>query len=225
MAIKVLLFASLTDLLGCDEVSLDLNEETTVSTALAALEESYPDLKRYQRRFRVAVNHEFCEDDDRVAPGDEMALIPPVSGGAGAHLRAAVRSTPLDMKAITDEVRRNDCGAVITFMGTVRDLTGSQVTDKLEYSAYLEMAEKKLWEVCREAADRWRLGGAVVEHRTGELFPGDIAVVAACSAPHRDDAFEAGRFLIDATKERVPLWKKEFGPDGEIWVEPDDESK
>jgi molybdopterin synthase catalytic subunit len=110
---------------------------------------------------------------------------------------------------------------VVSFLGTVRELTGEQVTQRLEYSAYREMAQKELLSICREAARRWSLGGAVVEHRIGTLSPGEIAVVACCSAPHRKEAFEAARFLIDTTKEKVPLWKKEIGPDGVAWIEGD----
>lgn len=217
---KVLLFASLTDLMGADEIELALESPCTVAEFLERLESAHPQLKRYQRRFRVALNQEFVQGHDRVGPGDEVALIPPVSGGSGPYLRSAIRHEPIDLTALTKEVMRKDCGAVVTFMGTVRDLTGEQVTLKLEYSAYREMAEKKLLEICEQALERWSLGAVVVEHRVGELLPGDIAVIVACSSPHRKDAFEAARFLIDATKEQVPLWKKEFGPEGEFWPEP-----
>jgi molybdopterin converting factor subunit 1 len=219
MPTKVLFFASLTDLVGTDEIDMELAEPLTVVQLVDQLEAGHPGLKKFQRRFRVAVNQEFVDDDFQVTPGDEVALIPPVSGGEGARVRAAVTAEAIDVAALTREVMRNDCGAVVTFLGTVRDITGEQVTHKLEYSAYLEMAQKKLEEICRTAAERFSLGAAVVEHRVGELQPGDIAVMAACSAPHRKEAFEGGRYLIDTTKEHVPLWKKEFGPDGESWVE------
>lgn len=219
MSIKVLFFASLTDLLGTDEIELALDAPTPVGALVDKLEGRHPALKKFQRRFRVAVNQEFVDDEFQVTPGDEVALIPPVSGGEGARIRAAVTERTIDVAALTEEVMRNDCGAVVTFLGTVRDITGDQVTHKLEYSAYLKMAHKKLEEICRQAADRYNLGAAVVEHRVGELEPGEIAVMVACSAPHRKEAFEAGRFLIDTTKEQVPLWKKEFGPNGELWVE------
>lgn len=219
MSTKILLFASLTDLFETGEIELELESPTSVDRLVEMLEQNHPRLKEFERRFRVAVNQEFVSDDFLVSPGDEVALIPPVSGGGGAIVRAAITSKPIDVAALTDEVRRNDCGAVVTFLGTVRDITGDQVTDKLEYTAYLEMAQKKLEQICRAAVQKFSLGAAVVEHRIGELQPGDIAVMAACSAPHRKEAFEGGRFLIDTTKAEVPLWKKEFGPDGESWVE------
>lgn len=216
---RILMFASLTDLVGADEVEIELAEATPVHHLVESLEKRYPDMAKLQRSFRVAVNQEFVSDDFEVSPGDEVALIPPVSGGQGPIVRARITSEAIDVAALTQEVMRKDCGAVVTFLGTVRDLTGEQVTHKLEYTAYLEMAEKKLLEICRAAAETYSLGAAVVEHRIGELQPGEIAVMAACSAPHRKEAFEGGRYLIDTTKAEVPLWKKEFGPDGESWVE------
>lgn len=216
---KVLFFASLTDLVGTDEATVDHREELTVSQFLERVEDQHPRLVEFQRRFRVALNEEFVGNDAVVKPGAEVALIPPVSGGEHPHIRVAVSSQPLDMTALTEEVRHPSCGAVVTFLGTVRELTGEVVTDKLQYTAYEAMACKEMEKICVEAVERYRLGGAVVEHRVGELQPGDIAVIAACSSGHRQEAFEACRFLIDTTKERVPIWKKEFGPDGESWVE------
>lgn len=221
MTTTVLFFASLSDIVGSPEIQLDLQQELSVSQLLDRLEVEHPELKRFERRYRVALDQEFVELDSMVTPGAEVALIPAVSGGAQAHIRAAISRTPLSVQKLTEEVMRSDCGAVVTFTGVVRDLTGEQVTDKLEYSAYEAMAQKQLLGICSEAVERWSLGGAVVEHRVGELGPLEIAVVAVCSAPHRKAAFEAARFLIDTTKERVPLWKKEFGPDGTAWIEGD----
>ncbi|MFA7479841.1 MAG: molybdopterin converting factor subunit 1 [Vulcanimicrobiota bacterium] len=216
---RILMFASLVDLMGTDELELSFDRSLKVSELVETLEKRHPELKKFQRRFRVAVNHDFVEDHFEIAPGDEVALIPPVSGGAGATIRAAITAEPIDVAALTNEVRRTDCGAVVSFLGTVRDLTGEQVTEKLEYSAYREMAQKKLEQICRDAAERFSLGAAVAEHRVGELQPGEIAVMVACSSPHRREAFEAGRYLIDTIKAEVPLWKKEFGPHGKSWVE------
>lgn len=219
--VTVLFFASLRDLVGEDERRLDIPPDTTVAGFLELLESDFPELKRFKRKFRVAMNEEFVTDDTIVKDGSELALIPPVSGGAGVHVRASVSREVLDIAKLAEEVTRPHCGAVVTFSGVVRDLTGDQVTEKLQYSAYESMASKELLAICQEAADKWPLGAAVVEHRVGELAPGELAVVVACSSPHRTEAFEAARFLIDTTKERVPLWKKEFGPDGTAWIEGD----
>ncbi len=221
MTIKLLLFASLADLLGFDEAELEVPEGLDRCGLVEHLEEAFPTLARFERRYRVAFNQEFVGPDESLPDGAEVALIPPVSGGSGPRLHSAVRESPLAVDPALETVRRTHCGAVVLFLGTVRDLTGSERTEKLEYSAYRGMAESELARLVQEASERWELGGAWLEHRVGELDPGEIAVVVAVSAPHRDAAFEAGRFLIDTAKERVPLWKKEFGSDGAVWIEGD----
>ena len=124
----------------------------------------------------------------------------------------------IDYHALTEQVRRGDCGAVVTFLGTVRDLTGERVTVALDYEAYPAMAEKKLAEIGGEAASRWPGAQVAIVHRVGELLPGDLAVVIAASAPHRKEAFRACEHAIDRLKEDVPIWKKEQFRDGEVWV-------
>lgn len=215
---KVLFFAALGEAVGTEEADVDLTEEVSVERLVEMVEAEYPNLARFDRTYRVAVNQVFATAEQPVRPGDEVALIPPVSGGNQPSVRAAVTEQPLDMAALTAEVMSRHCGAVVTFMGTVRDITGELVTEHLHYAAYREMAEKELLAICYETVEKFGLGGAVVEHRIGELRPGDIAVVACCSAGHRAEAFEGARYLIDTTKERVPIWKKEFGPDGSSWV-------
>lgn len=118
-------------------------------------------------------------------------------------------------------VRKNDCGAVVLFLGTVRDRTGTKLTERLDYSAYRVMAQKELSRISQEASQRWGLGAIVLKHRLGLVEPGEVAVIVAVSSAHRQAAFEAARFLIDETKARVPLWKKEYGPDGTAWIEGD----
>ncbi len=128
---------------------------------------------------------------------------------------------PIDHAALTEQVRRNDCGAVVTFLGTVRDLTGDRVTVALDYEGYPDMAEKKLAEIEAETRERWPVGEIVLEHRLGRLEVGDISVAVAVSCPHRAQAFEACRHAIDRLKELVPIWKKENWADGSTeWVHP-----
>lgn len=222
MTVTVLYFASLTDLMGCQEQTMELPDGATVEDLLSLLERQTPALRTFQRRFRVAQNQEFVPLETPLVNRAELALIPPVSGGASPEFEVAISSQTLSPERALNFVRRTDCGAVVTFLGTVRDLTGEQVTERLDYSAYQAMAEKELETICAEAAERFApLGALHVSHRIGSLAPGEIAVVVAVSAPHRAGAFEAARYLIDATKERVPLWKKEIGPNGEAWVEGD----
>ena len=130
------------------------------------------------------------------------------------------RST-IDDHALTQLVRRNHCGAVVTFLGTVRDLTDSKVTTHLEYEAYPEMAEKTLAEIEAETRERWPIGEIAIEHRLGRMEIGEISVVVAVSCPHRVDAFEACKYAMNRVKETVPIWKKENWSDGTTeWVHP-----
>jgi molybdopterin synthase catalytic subunit len=122
---------------------------------------------------------------------------------------------------MTEQVRRSDCGAVVLFLGTVRDLTGERITVALEYEAYTAMAEKKMAEIEAETRQRWPIGAMILEHRLGRLDIGDISVAVAISCPHRAQAFEACRYAIDRLKELAPIWKKENWVDGTSeWVHP-----
>jgi molybdopterin synthase catalytic subunit len=128
---------------------------------------------------------------------------------------------PIDCQALTEQVRRADCGAVVTFLGTVRDLTGDRVTVALDYEAYPGMAEKKLTEIEEETRQRWPVGEIALVHRLGRLDVGEVSVAVAVSCPHRAQAFEACRHAIDRLKELVPIWKKENWADGTTeWVHP-----
>jgi molybdopterin synthase catalytic subunit len=128
---------------------------------------------------------------------------------------------PIDYHALTEHVRRGGCGAVVTFLGTVRDLTGDKVTVGLDYEAYPGMAEKKMTEIEADTRQRWPVGDIALEHRLGHLDVGDISVAVAVSCPHRAQAFEACRHAIDRLKELVPIWKKEHWADGSTeWVHP-----
>jgi molybdopterin synthase catalytic subunit len=128
---------------------------------------------------------------------------------------------PIDYNAMTEQVRRGNCGAVVVFLGTVRDLTGDQVTVALDYEAYPGMAEKKMAEIEAETRRGWSVGEMVLEHRLGRLEVGEISVAVAVSCPHRAEAFEACRYAIDRLKELVPIWKKENWADGSTeWVHP-----
>ncbi len=132
---------------------------------------------------------------------------------------------PIDHHALTEQVRRADCGAVVTFLGTVRDLTDGRVTAALDYEAYPAMAEKKMAEIEQETRERWPVGEIVMVHRVGHLDVGEVSVAVAVSCAHRGQAFEACRYAIDRLKELVPIWKKESWADGTTeWVHPGDPS-
>jgi molybdopterin synthase catalytic subunit len=128
---------------------------------------------------------------------------------------------PIDHALLTEKVRRHDCGAVVTFLGTVRDLTNDRVTVALDYEAYPAMAEKKMAEIERDTRARWPVGEMAMVHRLGHLDVGDVSVAVAVSCPHRSEAFEACHFAIDRLKQLVPIWKKENWADGSTeWVHP-----
>ncbi len=129
---------------------------------------------------------------------------------------------PIDHQALTEQVRAPHCGAVVTFLGTVRDLTGDRVTVALDYEAYPGMAEKKLAEIEADVRGRWPVGDIALVHRLGHMDVGEVSVAVAVSCPHRADAFAACRHAIDRLKELVPIWKKEHWADGSTeWVHPE----
>jgi molybdopterin synthase catalytic subunit len=160
----------------------------------------------------------------------------PAGKGLTSQLTSAARpkddamfrltTEPIDYHALTEQVRRPGCGAVVTFLGTVRDLTGGRTTIALDYEAYPGMAEKKLGEIEQETRVRWPVGDLVMVHRLGHLEIGEVSVAVAVSCPHRDQAFEACRYAIDRLKEIVPIWKKENWGDGTTeWVHPGTDGK
>ncbi len=142
-------------------------------------------------------------------------------GPHGTTLMVRLTPDPIDHHALTEAVRRPDCGAVVTFLGTVRDLTDGKTTVALDYEAYPGMAEKKMAEIEQETRQRWPVGDLLMVHRTGHLDVSEVSVAVAVSCPHRAQAFDACRYAIDRLKELVPIWKKEHWADGSTeWVHP-----
>jgi MoaE-MoaD fusion protein len=229
MEVTVRLFAMLRERAGAGEVSLDLPEGARVEDALrelGGLAEGLP--------LVMAVNREYAPFDRVLDPGDELALIPPVSGGvgepapAGARASAPARHRPADRRAapwvrVTEEALSQDAlaervrdpraGAVVTFQGVTRRV------EKLHYEAYVEMAEERLAEIAQAALDRHALCAAAVEHRVGEVPLTEPSVIVAVSAPHRGEAFAGAREIIDRAKAEAPIWKKEVEGGEERWVE------
>jgi len=164
-------------------------------------------------------------------PGDEVALIPPVSGGQddpgeqaawrGGDKLYEITTAPLQVEDIVKKVVNNRAGAVVVFIGTVREFTGEHQTLYLEYEAYQEMAEKSLAEIGREVEERWPGAKIAISHRIGHLDIEEYSVVIAVATPHRRQAFEAGKYAIDRVKEVAPIWKKEVYAEGAHWVEGD----
>lgn len=216
---RLLYFASLQDLMGCREESLDLPAEWSVADLLDHLEARQPRLQALRGRYRVAVDLEMADEARSLKGAGEVALIPPVSGGHGAWVR--LDHEPIDLNLVTEAVRRPDCGAVLTFLGTVRDSYQNQPVERIDYSAYEAMAKAELQRLAVTAQSRLALGQVAVWHRLGPVAAGEASVAVAVSSPHRKEAFELGQWLIDALKAEVPIWKKEVGPDGAVWIEGD----
>ncbi|MGH2737802.1 MAG: molybdenum cofactor biosynthesis protein MoaE [Actinomycetota bacterium] len=214
MNVRVRLFGGLADRVGATEEIVSLDEESTAGQVLEAVTRRHPSFAGIASALQVAVNLEVVPSGHRVRPGDEVALLPPVAGGQ-VRIAVGLRDRPSVDEALR-AVGSPDAGGTVAFVGTVR-AEGGRV-ERLEYSAYEAMAERVLRQVAEEAAAKWPLEGVAVLHGVGGLGVGERTVVVACSAPHRAEAFDACRHVIDEVKRRLPVWKKEVGSAGERWI-------
>jgi molybdopterin synthase catalytic subunit len=213
MALQILYFAAARDAAGTPGEPLS-PVPATVAALRLRLVALHPALGRILSRCRIAVDQEFAADAAPLRDGVEVAVIPPVSGGAD---RCRVVERPLSLAEVIDAVKGTDRGGVVTFTGLVRDQTDGKRVLRLEYEAHVQMAERKLGEIA--AAVERETGAAVaIVHRIGTLLPGDAAVVIACAAPHRAPAFRACEACIERLKHDVPVWKREVFEDGSEWV-------
>lgn len=208
MQVVVKLFAALRERAGTAERRLDLDDGATAGDVWRALE-----LGEEPAGLLYAVNKEYAERGRRLVDGDEVALIPPVSGGACRLSEAA-----LDLGAAVAEVADDRAGAIATFIGTTRIESRGHTVIHLEYEAYEGMAEQVMGELADSLRERYSLTGVSIHHRVGRVGIGEQSVVIAVSAPHRQDALAACREAIDTLKETVPLWKKEVYEGGEEWI-------
>jgi MoaE-MoaD fusion protein len=206
MVVSVRLFAGLRERAGSGRIEVELPDDATVGDLLAAMELA-------PRSCVAAVNREYAAEHTRIAPGDEVALVPPVSGGDGAVRRVRVTSEALDVAAVAAAVRDPRAGAVVLFEGVTREV------DELDYEAYVEMAEPRLAAIAEEEAERHGLCAVAVEHRTGTVPLSEPSVLVAVSAPHRGEAFAGARAVIDRVKAEAPIWKVEVTTAGRQRVE------
>ena len=218
--VQVLYFAVLRERLGRERQDLSLGDDATVAHAVAALAAEHPAIAALRGRFRVAVNQTFAHDDDPIADGDELALIPPVAGGSDTAVARHVRlsDAPLSLDRCVAAVSSPETGGIVTFTGAVRRHSRGVTVERLEYEAYAPMAIREMDAIATEIEHELPGVRLAVEHRVGALAIGDVAVVIAAAAPHRAEAFTACRAMIDRLKDRVPIWKKEFGDDGSEWL-------
>ncbi|HKC49581.1 MAG TPA: molybdopterin converting factor subunit 1 [Myxococcota bacterium] len=216
MRVRVLLFAALREAVGEKSLELELRDSATVADLLAQLEAKHRVFVGHRGRLLVARNEERAAPSAVLRDGDEVALLPPVSGGAE---REWIDAAPLSLDALLREVGGPEMGGAVTFTGIVRNNARGEAIDHLEYEAYAPMAEKEMRKIVDAVHERWPHVRIAISHRVGRLAIGDAAVMIAAAAPHRAEAFEACRFAIDRLKATVPIWKKEFATSGSYWVE------
>ena len=223
IAVRVRFFARLREQAGTEHETVELPAGTTLAGIYEILRRRHPTLGSDREGVRVALNQEFVDWTAQAADGDELALIPPVSGGA-QHVGILFELTtePLDARRLEAAVADPGAGAICTFTGVVRDSSRGRSVTGLEYEAYAEMAKAQMERIGDEIASRWPQARVAMAHRTGRLEIGEASVVVCVSCPHRAEAIAACKWGIDRLKESVPIWKKEHAADGTYWIEGDE---
>ncbi|HVS82748.1 MAG TPA: molybdenum cofactor biosynthesis protein MoaE [Pyrinomonadaceae bacterium] len=227
--VRVLFFGAARDAAGREELELSLSSRSNVASALAELLAVHPALQRFGNSLLLAVNQEYALPDREISDGDELAVLPPVSGGSevaqtsvcesGASDFFELTNDPIDVGAVARRVVLAECGATVTLDGYAREWTRGRRTLYLVYEAYAPMALREMQRLGKQAHEKFEIAHIGIVHRTGRLEIGETSVVIAVSAPHRRAAFEACEWAIRELKRTVPIWKKEVFEDGEVWVE------
>lgn len=228
ITVKLLFFGMARDTAGAEEISFDLPDPSTAATARELILAKYPALAGFGNSLLLAVNQEYAEPGRQIYDGDELAIFPPVSGGAEVSQTSAGDSSqdffeltidPIDVGAVARRVILPQCGATVTLDGYAREWTKGRRTLYLVYEAYAPMAMSELKKLGAQAREKFDIAHIGIVHRTGRLEIGETSVVISVSAPHRRAAFEACEWAIRELKRTVPIWKKEVFEDGEVWVE------
>ena len=222
MKIRVLFFGFARDVTGVTEEQIDFQSGPEVGDVRREYEARFPRLASMSDSLRVAVNEEFRERSWRLRDGDEVAFIPPVSGGEDAGSPqdfCCLTRDPIPSPQLAEDLKAPEDGAAVVFEGIVRNHLGGRRTLYLEYEAYESMAVKKMTEIADEARARFRIDRIGIIHRMGRIEIGETSVAVIVTAEHRGAAFDACRYLIDRLKQVVPIWKKEFFEDGFVWAE------
>lgn len=215
---RVHVFAGLAERLGCRQVELNLPAtHLSLQQLRSALSDQFPHARAEIMSAIVALNQAYAQDASVVQPSDEIALIPPVGGGSDEpQYLVRVSDTELDISAAYKALSNPHNGGIVLFCGTVREWTQDRRTTHLSYEAYRPMALRQMDRIAAEAAHAYPSVTTLQWHRIGDLLPEDIAVICAAASPHRNDAFEVARTLIERLKKEVPIWKKEYYVDGEV---------
>ncbi len=214
-SVKILFFAIAKERVGCDQIVLNIGDDTTLQSLKEQVYVRFPDLRPLEPYLRWAVNERFVHDEAfGIKPGDEVALIPPVSGGDVGYLTNA----PISRADLIERVSGPEHGAIVTFVGQVRNQTLEHEVTHLVYEAYSSMANRVILEIIQDAEEQWPAVQIDMRHRLGHVPLAEASVIIAVGSAHRADAFEACRYVIERLKTDVPIFKKEFRTDGSVWV-------
>ena len=215
MKLSVRLFASVREALGASTLTIELPNDATVGSLTQELHSRFPQMRDLPAAM-VSVNFEYVGEDHPLHENDQVAVIPPVSGGSHGHFE--ITEDPLTGDSVAELVRSAECGAVTVFLGTARRMSRGREVEYLEYEAYPEMAIKKLQQIADEVRARWDTDRIAVRHRVGRVELGEPSVAIAVATEHRAEGFAACKYTIDRLKEIVPIWKKEVWVGGGEWI-------
>jgi MoaE-MoaD fusion protein len=216
MQVRVLFFGMLKDIVGRASESLELADDAVLADLVSHYQARFPRLQEISTSIAMAVNSEYAGPQQSLKPGDEVGLLPPVSGGTP---RASIAKTKIITEDVLSKIKRPEDGATVTFEGIVRDNTRGRKTRYLDYEAYEEMALKQLEELSAQALSQFQVRDVAIVHRLGRLEIGETSVLIVVASAHRGFAFDACRWLIDTLKRTVPIWKKEYFEDGAVWAD------
>jgi len=225
MRVQILFFGMLKELAGRASETIDLIEGASVADVLRHYESQIPRLKDCLSSLALAVNQQYAGPDTKLNSGDEIALLPPVSGGVPEplgrlpHAKAKIVRQVINTQQVLGALKCGEDGATLVFEGVVRNQTRGRKTLYLEYEAYEEMALAQLEKLAAESLEKFKIRDVAIVHRLGRLEIGETSVLIAIASAHRAAAFEACRWLIDTLKQTVPIWKKEFFEDGAVWAD------
>jgi len=216
MQVRVLFFGMLKDLAGRGTDSLNLPDGATLGDLLTHYEARIPKLKDFLPSIALSLNREYAGPEAKLSAGDEVALLPPVSGGSP---RVAIVRQKIDSGEVVAKIKHPEDGAAVVFEGVVRDNTRGRKTRYLDYEAYEEMALQQLESLAERALADFKVRDVAIVHRRGRLEIGEISVLIVVASAHRGPAFDACRWIIDTLKRTVPIWKKEYFEDGAVWAD------
>lgn len=221
MQVRVLFFGMLKDLAGRGSEVLDLPEDATLKDVVVQVSEQIPGLDRLLPSIAMSINQEYAGPESKLNAGDEIALLPPVSGGSQSLQRqcAAIVRDRIDTRSLLDQIKQPEDGAAVVFEGVVRNHTRGRRTLYLDYEAYEGMALKQMEMLAGQALSQFAVRDVAIVHRLGRLQVGEISVAIVVASAHRSAAFEACRWLIETLKRTVPIWKKEYFEDGAVWAD------